>query len=250
MNKELQELLLKQKQEESYHTSLEEEFGFYRRIARGDMSVLEGNMAEPLQGQGILSQNPLRNHKYHLIILTAMITRFCIEEGLEAEIAYTMSDMFICEIDRIESEQKLSALKYKIISQFLNTMKAERYRSYSYAVTKAMEYISNHLTEPLSNTQIAGSLSCTADYLSRLFKKETGRTLAKYVLEQKCHTACYMLENSSSSCTEISAFLGFASCSHFTGRFRSLFGVTPGEYRKQHMRKTISSFGEGKNSKL
>lgn len=244
MNRELQKLLLEQKKEESYHTSLEEEFGFYRRIAKGDLSVLEGDMEEPLQGQGILSENPLRNHKYHLIILTAMITRFCIEEGLESEMAYTMSDLFIREIDRVASERKLPELKYKIISQFLQIMKTEKRRGYSFAVTKAMEYIENHLTEPLSNVQIAESLSCTPDYLSRLFKKETGRTLAKYVLEQKCHTACYMLENSNSSCTDISVFLGFASCSHFTGRFRNLYGITPGEYRKQHKRKTINSFGD------
>lgn len=243
MNRELQKLLLEQKREESYHTSLEEEFVFYRRIARGDLSVLEGDMEEPLQGQGILSENALRNQKYHLIILTAMITRFCIEEGLESETAYTMSDLFIREIDRVASEQKLPSLKYKIISQFLKIMNTEKRRGYSFAVTKAMEYIGNHLTEPLSNVQIAESISCTADYLSRLFRKETGRTLAKYVLEQKCHTACYMLENGNSSCTDISAFLGFASCSHFTSRFRSLYGITPGEYRKQHMRKTISSFG-------
>lgn len=244
MNRELQRLLWEQQKEESYHTSLEEEFIFYRRIARGDPSVLEGDMEEPLQGQGILSDNSLRNHKYHLIILTAMITRFCIEEGLESETAYTMSDLFIREIDRVASEQKLPALKYRIISQFLQVMKTEKRRGYSFAVTKAMEYIGNHLTEPLSNVQIAESLSYTADYLSRLFQKETGRTLAKYVLEQKCHTACYMLENSNGSCTEISAFLGFASCSHFTSRFRSIYGITPGEYRKQHMRKTISSFGD------
>lgn len=243
MNRELQELLIKQQREETFHTPLENEFIYYRRIAQGDLSILENENVELTQGMGQLSENPLRNLKYHTIILVAMITRFCVEEGLDSEMAYTMSDLFISEIDRAETEDALMRLRHKIISQYIHTMNTDKKKGYSLPVTKATEYIRNHLTEPLSNTQVAEYVSCTADYLSRLFKKETGLTLSRYILEQKCHIACYMLEHSGSSCTDISAFLSFASCSYFISRFRLVHGVTPQEYRKQHMRNTISSFG-------
>ena len=41
MNKELQKLLLAQQEEQSYHLPMEAEYSFYRRIANGDMELLE-----------------------------------------------------------------------------------------------------------------------------------------------------------------------------------------------------------------
>lgn len=235
INRELKELLLKQKQEEQFHIPMEKEFIYYRRIAHGDLSILEEDMNASGEGQGILSKDPIRNTRYHFIILTAMITRFCIEEGLSSETAYTMSDMLIRELDRAQTEKELLAVRYKILSQFIHTMHSERKKLYSRTVTQAAGYIENHLTEPLTNTQIADAVSCTPDYLSRLFKKETGKTLSEYVLEEKCHTARYMLENGNHTCTEISSFLGFSSSSHFISRFRKVYGMTPMQYRKQNV---------------
>ena len=84
MKRELERLLFLQQQEEAFHLPVEDEFHFYRCIQQGDLSVLEGHMEiEPLEGLGTLSANPMRNKKYHLIILVAMITRFCVEGGLD-----------------------------------------------------------------------------------------------------------------------------------------------------------------------
>lgn len=243
IHQELQQLLLKQKQEEHFHLPIEKEFIYYRRIAHGDLSILEEEMQGPGEGQGLLSNDPLRNMRYHLIILTAMITRFCIEEGLNSETAYTMSDMFIRKLDQAQTEQALLSTRYNILSQFIHIMNTEKKKHYSMLVTKATEYIENHLTENLSNAMIADSIPCSPDYLSHLFKKETGLTLYQYVLEQKCRTACYMLENGNHSCTEIGAFLGFSSASHFTSMFREIYGISPGAYRKQQARNTIRHFG-------
>lgn len=52
-----------------------------------------------LEGAGILSQNPLTNIKYHFVVTTAMITRYCIDGGLEAEQAYRLSDFYILKMD-------------------------------------------------------------------------------------------------------------------------------------------------------
>lgn len=236
MNRELQKILLKQREEENFHISIETEFLFYRRIAMGDMSVLEGDMDEPKQGQGKLSKNPLQNLKYHLVILTAMITRFCIEEGLDSETAYTMSDLYILEIDSEMDKKRLKDIKYRIVSDFVKIMAQKKKKGYSYPVVRATEYIENNLTDTLTNQKIAKKLCYNEEYLSKLFKKETGQTLARYVLERKCHTACYLLLNSESTCTDISNLLGFSSCSHFIARFRKIHGTTPEKYRREHMR--------------
>ena len=65
MNQELNKLLLRQREEEHYHIPMEKEFHFYRSIAQGDLSILDGDMmVDPTEGMGVLSYHPLRNQKY------------------------------------------------------------------------------------------------------------------------------------------------------------------------------------------
>ncbi|MDE6568478.1 MAG: AraC family transcriptional regulator [Lachnospiraceae bacterium] len=246
MNHELNKLLLQQREEEHFHISLETEFQFYRCISQGDLSILDGEMmTDPTEGLGLLSLDPLRNKKYHLIILIAMITRFCIEGGLPQEEGYTMSDYYIRQVDQTMDSRSLSLLKQEVITEFTKTMhNLKRRRPASLPVIQAMDYIDQHLTTPLTVREIADAVSCHPDYLSRLFKKETGVSLSRFLLEQKCHCACYMLENSTATCTDIATFLGFSSCSHFIKRFRQIEGMTPEEYRHSKIRNAFNGYHE------
>lgn len=243
MNRELKQLLIRQQQEDERHIPFEDEYHFYRRIQQGDISVLEGNLSiEPMEGMGTLSSNPMRNKKYHLIILISMITRFCVEGGLDTETAYTLSDLLIRQIDQAENDKALQEIKKDAITQYTLAMQTQKNRHpYSLPVTRASDFIHAHVAEALTNQMVADHVSYHPDYLSHLFKKETGLSLSQYILEQKCHTACYMLENSNATCTSISAFLGFSSCSHFISRFKSIVKMTPTQYRQSKMRKNLSA---------
>ena len=236
VKKELQALLFQQQQEEYSHISIEEEFAFYRDIARGNLAVLQGNIAEePWEHMGVLSGDALQNHKYHLVILISMVTRFCIEEGLEPEQAYTLSDLFIRKVDACSRHDSLDHLKVELVTEYTRTMHAlKNGENLSYHVRHAIDYIVQHISTPLSSGDVADAIGLHRDYLSRLFHAETGYTLGRYILHKKCETSCYMLRNSSISCTDISSFLGFSSCSHYIRCFRREYGVTPARYRKTH----------------
>ena len=86
------------------HLPYDREIAFYQSIKNGDMEEMK-RLFEPLGGAGYgkLSGNNLRNHKYHLIITVAFITRYCIEGVLEMEIAYNLSDLYIRKIDTCTS---------------------------------------------------------------------------------------------------------------------------------------------------
>lgn len=235
MNKELQKLLLAQQEEQQYHLPVEAEYSFYRKIASGDLSVLDGPLdAEPIAGMGNLSSSPLQNKKYHLVILTAMVTRFCIEAGLESEQAYTLSDMHIRKIDACTNSSQLNTQKRALITDFTTAMhELHSSPALSYHVRQAASYIKSHLTEPLKVSDVAEAVKLHPDYLTRLFEKDMGISLSNYIMKEKCRTARYMLLNSNASCTEISSFLYFSSCSHFVSCFKKEYHMTPNAYRKQ-----------------
>lgn len=244
MNKQLQKLLIEQQEKELFHKSLNDEFSFYKDIQRGNLEILKGDMdIEPTSEMGILSHNHLRNLRYHLIILIAMITRFCVEGGMDSETAYTMSDMYIQKADVTTDENELSEIKKAVIRDYTVTMhNLKKHSFYNYHIVKATEFIERHLTEHIIIQDIANNLNISPDYLNRLFKNEFNMTTSEYIIHQKCTLAKYMLENSDISCSEIGMFLGFSSASHFIKCFKKINSITPAAYRKQYLNNTLSNF--------
>lgn len=80
---------LKDTEPEALHRSPSVEYSFYNAVRAGDMEAVNKNCEEDsflhLKGTGILSKNPLTNLKYHFVVTTAMLTRYCIDGGLEPE---------------------------------------------------------------------------------------------------------------------------------------------------------------------
>ena len=66
------------------HLSYEREMAFFQSIKNGDIAEAR-RLFQPLSSEklGKLSDDSLRNLKYHLIITVAFITRYCIEGGME-----------------------------------------------------------------------------------------------------------------------------------------------------------------------
>ena len=69
-------------------------------------------------------------------------------------------------------------------------------------------------------------------YVLRLFKKTTGKTLVEYMNEIKLNRACDLLLYHDLSTLEIANKLGFCSLSHFNHLFKNRYGISPKQYAK------------------
>lgn len=83
-----------------------------------------------------------------------------------------------------------------------------------------MEYVYDHLHEKLMVSDIAEELGLSVQYLSKLFRTETGLTLNRYILKKKIDAACQMLKYSQYEAVDVGNFLAFSSHSHFIQKFR------------------------------
>ena len=164
-----------------------------------------------------------------------MITRFCIDEGMEKETAYDISDIFVNRADLCNSDTEINELHDKMIVYFTKRMKELNQKNlYSKAVIISLDYVYDHLQEKITLTDIAAYLSLTPQYFSKLFRKETGMTLSDYILRKRIEAAQNMLKYSDYSASEISSYLCFSSQSHFVHAFRKQVGLTPKVYRDMH----------------
>ena len=79
---------------------------------------------------------------------------------------------------------------------------------------------------------LAKELNFSANYLSDLLKKETGKTAQEHIHLFVINKAKNSLLNTSSSISEIGYLLGFEYPQHFSSLFKSKTGMSPSEYRK------------------
>ncbi len=105
---------------------------------------------------------------------------------------------------------------------------------------KARSYIRANLDKNLSRTEIARQVYLSPDYLTRLFKKETGYLLKDYVLMEKMKLAKSLLVESDFSISIIASKVGYVNFSHFTQTFKKLENMTPQEYRQTHRRTSLT----------
>ncbi len=231
--------LFLQREYEFGHLEYDREMDFYGAVKEGNLSKLEKIML-PLQNEklGKLSNNPLRNIKYHLIITIAMITRFCIEGGLPAETAYTLSDISIQQVDTARSEEEIHVLHRRIVFDFASKMKSMRaLGGFSRPIIKAIDYIYDHLQEKISLENIASASGMHKNYLCSLFKKETGSTVFSYVMKRRIEAASNMLKFAEYKPVHISQYFMFSSHSNFIKAFKKETGLTPEQYRKKYYRR-------------
>ena len=220
------------------HASYEKEFAFYDYVKNGDIkNVKRFTTLLGSCGSGTLSENPLQNLKYHFTVTIALITRFCVEGGMEMETAYTLSDLYILKADKCTSEPELHKLHGIAVLDFTEQMgKLAKEMIYSKPVIMTMDYIYDNLHSKISIEAIARNTALSTSYLSRLFHKEVGMTITAYIAAKRIETAQNMLKYSEYSPLEIGNYLSFSTHSHFISTFKRHTGMTPGEFRKKYYR--------------
>ncbi len=225
------------------HLSYEREMAFFESIKNGDPAEAK-RLFKPFncEEMGKLSDDSLRNLKYHLTITVAFITRYCIEGGMEMEAAYNLSDIYIRSVDKCRTEDEINLLHREVVDDYAQRMQIIRKQNrYPKAVTMCLDYIYDNLHTKISLDKLAEITALSPAYLSKLFHKEVGLTVSGYITAKRVEAASNMLKFSDYSCIEISDYLCFSSESHFIQVFRKHTGYTPKNYREAFFRTRRSS---------
>lgn len=225
------------------HRSLSEEYSFFQAVKDGNIEAVNQNCQEEAftnpDGMGILSKNPLTNIKYHFAITVALITRHCIEGGMETEQAYRLSDFYIFRMDSCITIKEISDLHHVMALDFTGKMRLLQKNSIlSKPVVQCVDYIYAHISDRITVEDLAEHTALSPSYLSRLFKQNLGISMSDYIREKKIEKAQNLLRFSTFSYVEISNYLSFSSQSHFIQTFEHYVGMTPKQYRSSKYKST------------
>ena len=223
------------------HHGYAEEMRQYQLMQSGDPEAVEESQRMMRRDISVgLSTDPVRNIKYLFIANITITTRFAIEGGLDGETAYNTSDLYIRKMDLCQSVDEVMELHREMYTYFTERMaNLKKENIYSRPVIQCINYIETHLHLPIRIQDLADHVSLNPTYLATVFKKETGFTIATYIMHRRIDTACNMLRYSEYSASQISEILAFSSQSYFIRCFKQIKGMTPYEYVQRHSEENI-----------
>ncbi len=105
-------------------------------------------------------------------------------------------------------------------------------KNYSPLVKNAMEYINENLSASLTVKEVAEKLFISVITLQKRFKKETLKSVGKYI-DERLLTACAKeLAEGKLNIGEISDKYGFCDRFYFSRKFSEFYGTSPKRYAK------------------
>ncbi len=211
---------------------------FYNMVASGKVQeILDNKKKYPntsSEGKGNLSDNPVTNEIYHMVVNTALTARACINSGMPQEVAYTLSDMYIKRTDKCRSVKEVMALNDDMIMDYATRMQMLLSGSkISAKISKALDYIYNNLHTKISAAGVARYVGMNRPYFSTKFKEEIGIPFNLFVAKTRIETAKNILVMTDYPIVDISNTLHFPSQSCFTQCFKKHTGITPAQYRRE-----------------
>ncbi len=106
---------------------------------------------------------------------------------------------------------------------------------YSPLVAQARQLALQNLANlDLSVKWLASKIPCSADYLSHLFRVETGQMLTQFINDERLQLAVHLLQGTTMNISEVAAACGYRDPSYFSRVFTKKTGQSPRTYRRSH----------------
>ena len=121
-----------------------------------------------------------------------------------------------------------TARAYRVISS--GEAKTDRYGR----MRKVAAFIAENYAKKISLSELAALAGMSESRFKHVFANTFTTTPGRYIATIRINAARRLLEDTDDLLADIAATAGFFDQSHMTRAFKTLRGITPGEYRRQH----------------
>ena len=120
------------------------------------------------------------------------------------------------------------------VLQYIFRYAVERLPVYRQEIRMVISFVIRHPEGDLSLKHVATLVSLHPQYLSNLFKRETGVNYSDFVCATRLLAAQRILREGNQSVQQISDALGFSDQAYFCRKFKQLTGKTPALWRRSN----------------
>lgn len=210
-------------------------------VKQGDPEKIRAFLQTAVQREalteGKLADEPLRQAKNLFIGGVTMIGKDgAITGGMDVEQVYQLIDLYIQECEHLRSVDEVKKLQFNMLIDFTSRVgQARKPAGLSPEVYRSMQYIAQHLSEPIGLDDVAAQIGRSRAYITAKFRREAGCSILEYITGTRLREAKVLLRYTDRSVSEISDYLCFANQPYFSNVFKKKCGVSPVQYRKRHM---------------
>jgi len=151
----------------------------------------------------------------------------------ENKTMYNLLKMMLDEYKNTDTNYENICLELQKIFVFnLLRMQNNSNTSDNEAILKyAVSYMQDHYYDDIDMQELAKSLGYSYDHFRHIFKENLGVPPKQFLLNQRMQYAIRLLRATNESISNISDSCGFTSTARFISAFKSLFAISPMQYR-------------------
>lgn len=127
----------------------------------------------------------------------------------------------------------------EILSSFFHNVASKAYKSNAspsleWNLDYSIRYIESNFTSDIKISKLANSFNVSTEYFIRQFKKNTGLSPYKYMLDLRINLAKNMLKFMNRPIFEIATLSGFKTAANMIYCFNKYEGISPLEFRQRY----------------
>ncbi|WP_208559865.1 helix-turn-helix domain-containing protein [Marinilactibacillus kalidii] len=202
-------------------------------------SIQLGNVLEAKEHLYPFLAATFKNNPDPIAIEFSLLRFFMNLSKLDQSLETNVIDRFLIEdyYQTVLSHHNLVAIEEKLLKKMVVPMAekilertTEQFKQLSYQIKKK---IHASYDEDISLDTISEELNYNPNYLSSIFKKETGVTFSDYLIDYRLTKAKDWLIDTELTVKEIAEKLKYGNSQNFIRSFKKREQLTPGQYRKQ-----------------
>ncbi|MBQ6568938.1 MAG: response regulator [Clostridia bacterium] len=181
-----------------------------------------------------------RDFEYAQHAIKLGVVRFVLKPTKMDELTEALNTM-IANLNKIKAEEPSPASdsddktdKTETGEELLEDDKGDN--SGSFIAKNALKYIEENFAKHLTLSMVADSIYVSQWHLSRVLKKYQDLSFTDLLNTVRIKKAKEMMSDPSLKIHDISKLVGFSDVSHFSKIFKKFEGVSPNEYRNQHIK--------------
>lgn len=155
---------------------------------------------------------------------------FLVKRGLSA--AELFNEGRLEELGRKASQSVTDFMRWlNLLLERVFGYEAEVARSLTLS-EKVNQDVREHYQENIGRNEIAARLFLAPEYMARMYKRQTGKSLNEFIGEYRIEQAKLRLEKGE-RIGDVAEAVGFESFTYFSTMFKKYVGVSPNQYRKK-----------------
>lgn len=189
---------------------------------REEMKEYLNQLAE----QGQLNQNVL--YHFHIDLIRLICDSLEEYKVQPHEVMKQITDMDLYK-ESVQSFPGMLRFIEAIMDLFIDHIPVESNRDIT---TMVKEYIHDNISMDLKRTDVALAVHLNPDYLTRIFKRDTGVTIGEYIIYEKMNVARNLIKTTALPIKFVASRVGYDNFSHFSHSYKKVHGISPSEERK------------------